>query len=358
MIAKTAQGDHPRAPAKLTTIKACRFRSGMMRHCDHHRTTCRTGGGNVNSEFTIFTGGSNPTLAATIGRELGAHLGSCVVDRYPDGDIAVQLLDPVRRKEVFLVQPTSPPVNDHLVELLGLADACRRAGAARITAIVPFFGYGRADKRNGKREPIMARVVADLMQTVGISHIVTVDLHAPQIEGFFHAPVDSLTAVPTLCRALSDRMPDNLVVVSPDVGRVGMATRYAEQCLGASVVVLHKRRVSGSETKVTHVVGEVSGRACLIVDDMISTGGTVAESIRALLAAGARPEIIVAATHGLFVLDAHKKLSHPAVRAIFVTDSVSQTEKNWPQLNVISIAPLIAGAVQRFLTDGSLGELY
>src|SRR3977135_2557660 len=175
----------------------------------------------------------------------------------------------------------------------------------------------------------MGRVVADLLQAVGISHIVTVDLHAPQIEGFFHAPVDSLTAVPTLCRALSDRVPDNLVVVSPDVGRVGMATRYAEQCLGASGVVLHKRRVSGSETKVTHVVGEVSGRTCLVVDDMISTGSTVVESITALLAAGARPEIMVAATHGLFVGNARNKLSHSAVREVFVTDTVSVAEKDW-----------------------------
>jgi ribose-phosphate pyrophosphokinase len=164
----------------------------------------------------------------------------------------VQLLDSVRRKEVFLVQPTSPPVNDHLVELLALADACRRAGAPQITAIMPFFGYGRADKRHGKREPIMARVVADLLQTVGISHVVTVDLHTPQLEGFFHTPVDNLTAVPMLCKALRDRMPANLAVVSPDVGRVRMATSYAEQCLGAAVVVLHKRRVSSSETTVTH----------------------------------------------------------------------------------------------------------
>jgi ribose-phosphate pyrophosphokinase len=311
----------------------------------------------VRNEFTIFSGSANPTLAATIGRELGSQVGACVLNRYPDGDVAVQLLDSVRRKEVFLVQPTSPPVNDHLIELLALADACRRSGASRVSAIVPFFGYGRADKRNGRREPIMARVVADLLQVVGIRHIVTVDLHSPQIEGFFHAPVDNLTAVPTLCRAVLDRVPDNLVVVSPDVGRMGMATRYAEQCLGASLVVLHKRRVSGSETKVTHVVGDVAGRACLIVDDMISTGGTIAESITALLAAGAGPEIIVAATHGLFVLDARKKLSHPAVREVIVTDTVSQKEKDWPQLSVISIAPLIAGAVQRSLANGSLGEL-
>lgn len=312
----------------------------------------------MNDEFTIFTGTANPALAVKIARELGIQVGACVVNRYPDGDVAVQLLDSVRRKEVILVQPTSPPVNEHLVELLALADACRRAGAARMTAIVPFFGYGRADKRHGRREPIMARVVADLLEAVGISHIVTVDLHTPQIEGFFHVPVDSLTAVPTLCRALRDRVPANIAVVSPDVGRVGMATRYAEQCFGASVVVLHKRRVSGSETKVTHVVGDVSGRACLIVDDMISTGGTVAESITALLDAGARPEIMVAATHGLFVLDARKKLGHPAMRELFVTDTVSTTETDWPRLRVISIAPLIAGAVKRLLADGSLAELY
>jgi len=204
----------------------------------------------------------------------------------------------------------------------------------------------------------MARVAADLLQVVGISHVVTLDLHTPQIEGFFHAPVDSLTAVPTLCRAFRDRVPADLVVVSSDVGRVGMATRYAEQCVGASVVVLHKRRVSGSETEVTNVVGEVSGRACLVVDDMISTGGTVAATIAALLAAGARPEIIVAATHGLFVVDARRKLRHPAVREVFVTDTVCVPQRDWPQLRVISIAPLIADAARRFLADGSLDELY
>jgi ribose-phosphate pyrophosphokinase len=311
----------------------------------------------VMSVYTIFAGSASPTLAATIARALGLQVGACAVDRYPDGDFAVQLLESVRRKEVFIVQSTSPPVNEHLMELLALADACRRAGASRITAIVPFFGYGRADKRDGKREPIMARVVADLLQVVGISHIVTVDPHSPQIEGFFHAPVDSLSAVPTLCRAVRDRAPDKLVVVSPDVGRMNMATRYAEECLGASLAVLHKQRVSVSETKVTHVVGDVSGRACLNVDDMISTGGTVSESIRALLTAGGRPEIIVAATHGLFVLDARKRLSHPAVREVFVTDTLSQTEKDWPQLSVISIAPLIAGAVKRSFANGSLGNL-
>jgi ribose-phosphate pyrophosphokinase len=311
----------------------------------------------VGDEFTIFTGTANPALARTIACQLGVQIGMCVVDRFPDGNVAVELLESVRRKEVFLVQSTSPPASDHLVELLALADACRRAGAARITAIVPFFGHGRADKRNGRREPIMARLVADVLQTVGIDHAVMVDLHTPQIEGFFHAPVDSLTAVPTMCETLRGRTPADLVVVSPDVGRVAMASRYARS-LGASVVVLHKQRMSGNETKVVRVVGKVSDRACLIVDDMIATGGTIAESITALLAAGARPEVTVAATHGLFVGSAREKLNHPAVREVLVTDTVCPFEGDWPQLHVVSIAPLIAGAVKRLVSDGSLNELY
>jgi ribose-phosphate pyrophosphokinase len=278
------------------------------------------------------------------------------VDRFPDGNVAVELLESVRRKEVFLVQSTSPPPSEHLVELLALADACRRAGAARMTAIMPFFGHGRADKRNGRREPIMGRLVADVLQTVGIDHAVTVDLHTPQIEGFFHAPVDSLTAVPIICERLRGQIPAGLVVVSPDVGRAAMASRYA-RALGASVVVLHKQRMSGTESKVVQVVGHVSERPCLVVDDMIATGGTIAESISALLAAGARPEVTVAATHGLFVGGAREKLNHPALREVLVTDTVCPFQGEWSQLHVVSIAPLIATAVRRLVSDGSLRAL-
>ena len=170
----------------------------------------------MSNDFAIFTGTANPALAAAIAGDLGARVGACVVDRYPDGEVAVQHLESVQRKEVFLLQPTSPPVNDHLIELMALADACRRGGAARITAVMPFFGYGRADKRHGRREPIMARVVADALEGVGVGQVITVDLHTPQIERFFHAPVHSVTAVPALCRALRDRMPADLVVVSPE----------------------------------------------------------------------------------------------------------------------------------------------
>src|SRR5258705_12572266 len=189
--------------------------------------------------FPIFAGTANPALGAAIAGELGVPLGACAVDRFPDGEVAVRICEPVRRKEVFLVQPTSPPVNDHLVELLALADACRRAAAGHITAVIPYFGYARADKRQGCREPITARVIADLLEAVRIDHVVTVDLHAPQIEGFFHLPVDSLTAMPTICGALGDRLPSDAVVVSPDVGRTRLATQY-DHGLGARLVVLYQ----------------------------------------------------------------------------------------------------------------------
>jgi len=310
----------------------------------------------MSQEFLVFSGTANPGLAAAVTALLGVRPGSCAIAQFPDGETAVRLDEPVRGREVFLVQPTSPPVNDHLMELLTFADACRRSAAARITAVVPYFGYARADKRHGRRQPITASLVAQLMQAAGVDHVVTLDLHAAQIEGFFHIPVDSLTAVPTLCHALGDRMPSGAVVVSPDTGRVSMATEFARR-LGCSVAILHKRRTSGTETEMTRLVGDVRGRSCLIIDDMISTGGTIVRAVEALLAAGALPEITVAATHGLFVGEARAKLSHKAISEVFVTDSVA-VDRSWPTLRVVSIAPLVAAAIRQVLAGGSLGDLY
>jgi ribose-phosphate pyrophosphokinase len=258
---------------------------------------------------------------------------------------------------VLLVQPTSPPVNNHLVELLAFIDSCRRSSAARITAIIPYFGYARADKRHGRREPVTASMVTMLLQSLGVDQVVTVDLHAPQIEGFFHVPVDNLTAVPTLGATLKQRLPNDTVIVSPDAGRVKMATRYADQ-LDMPVAVLHKQRQNGRQTEVTHLVGDVADRPCLIIDDMIATGGTLAESVEALLAGGARAEIYVAATHGLLLEGARENLSHEAIRAVYVTDTMSQHEnRGWPHLHVVSIAPLIAEAIRRFLVHDQIRDL-
>lgn len=309
-------------------------------------------------ESALFAGSAHRMLAAAIARELGVPLSTSTVERFPDGELLVELKESVRGREVFLVQPTCPPVNDHLIELLAFSDACRRAAAARVTAIVPYFGYARADKRQGRRVSITASMVADLMQAVGFQQIVTLDLHAAQIEGFFSIPVESLSARRPLTEALRPHLPRETVVVSPDTGRVPMATEYAH-ALGLPVVVLHKRRESGTETVVTHVVGDVAGKACLIVDDMIATGGTLARCIEALLAAGAQPDILIAATHGLFVPPAREALlRYPSVRAIFVADTMPVDIAGWEnRLHVVTVAPLLAEVIRRLQEDSSLRTL-
>jgi ribose-phosphate pyrophosphokinase len=308
-------------------------------------------------KMILLAGTANPDLARSIADHLHIPLGKCVAERFPDGEIGVQLLESVRQKALFILQSTAPPVNDHLVELLALADACRRSAAGRITAIVPYFGYARSDKRHARREPIAASMVAEVLQAVGVDHVITFDLHTPQIEGFFHIPVDSLTAVPILCNALKDQLSPDVVVVSPDTGRVKMATEYAQR-LNSSVVILHKHRKSGTETEVTRIVGDVRDRPCLIIDDMISTGSTMVQGITALLNAGARPDITIAATHGLFIDPAHDRLSQDCIKALFVTDTVSPPFSQWHSLQVISVAPLIAAAIQRCVTDGSIQDLF
>lgn len=309
------------------------------------------------SLFRFFAGSSNCDLAAAVAREIGVSQSERVIERFPDGETFVRLEEPVRGHEVFIVQPTGPPVNDNLFELLGLIDACRRAAAANVVVVVPYFGYARQDKRHGHREPVTASMVAQLLQSVGASQVVTVDLHAAQIEGFFHIPVECLTAVPTLCEAIRPVLPTEFIVVSPDEGRVKMAGQYAQR-LNSTVAVLHKRRETATKTRVTHVVGDVRGKACLIIDDMISTGETISEAVEALVAAGARPEMVIAATHGPLLESARHKLSHESIRAIFVTDSIAPVIHDWPKLRIVTIAPLLAAAIKRILSDASLGSLY
>lgn len=307
----------------------------------------------MSHDFVLFAGSANRGLAEAVARHLGVSLGDSAVERFPDGEVSVRLETSVRRKEVFILQPTSPPVDQNLVELLCFADAARRAAADRVTAIVPYFGYSRADKRHGRREPITARMVGDILQAVGVRHVITVDLHAPQIEGFFSIPVDNLTAVGLLADELARGVREDAVVVAPDEGRVRMATRYAGR-LGLPVVIVHKRRESGSETRVTGIVGAVEGKRCLVVDDMIATGGTLAATVDALLGAGARPEITVAATHGLLVGEARGKLDRDEVLEVLVTDTVPAGGAGWGKLDVTTVAPLIADAIHQFVIDGSI----
>jgi ribose-phosphate pyrophosphokinase len=296
------------------------------------------------TEPVLFSGSGHRTLAAAIAKELAMPLGACATERFPDGEVAVHLYESVRNREVFVIQPTSPPVNDHLIELVAFADACRRAGANRIVAVIPYFGYARSDKRGESRDPIMSAAVADILQTAGIGHLITVDPHSPQLESCFRIPFDSVSAVPVLAQAVRSSLASDAVIAAPDVGAVRLATRYAE-ILERPVVVLHKRRETAKRTSVTHVVGEVSGRPVLLIDDMISTGGTIARSIEALLAAGAKLGIIVAATHGLFIGGARELIDTPAVAQFVVTDSMVM--QNWEKLCIASIAPLLASAISR-----------
>jgi ribose-phosphate pyrophosphokinase len=292
---------------------------------------------------TIIAGTANPALAGAVARALGVTPGACDIGRFPDGEVSVLLREPVGGREVFIFQPTAPPVDENVMELVALADACRRASATRVIAVVPYFGYARSDKRHHSCEPIMASAVAHMLHGAGVDHLVTIDLHAAQIEGFFHIPVDSLSAVAVLCEELHGRLPPETVVISPDEGRV--KTAYARK-LRAPLGVLHKERVSGAETRVVKVVGDVRGKACLIIDDMISTGGTIAVAVEALLEAGARPEILVAATHGLLLHAAREKLTHEAIREVLVTDTIA-VEQQWERLRVVSVAPLLAETVHR-----------
>lgn len=301
-------------------------------------------------KVTLLGGTSNPNLTSAIAQNLGVPIGKCDVGRFPDGEIYAQLEEDVGDRHVFIVQSTSPPVNDHLVELLIIADACRRARASRVTAVMPYFGYARSDKRSGQGA-IAARMVADLLQVVGIDQVVTVDLHAPQIEGFFRIPVTNLTAAPVLSEALgAAESKDKLVIVSPDAGRMGMASLYAQQ-LGVPAVVLQKSRKSATEMEIKLLHGDPADKTCVIIDDMLTSGKTVIKSFEALLPSRPRPGFIVVATHGLFIEGARQKLTDLGVQQVYITDTVSTMENDWPQLKVISIAPLIATEIKRHLAS-------
>jgi ribose-phosphate pyrophosphokinase len=242
-------------------------------------------------------------------------------------------------------------VNDHLVELLALADACRRADAARVVAVVPYVGYARGDKRERRRVPVMARLVADLLERAGVDHVLALDVHTQQLEGFFRIPVDVLTAVPTLCDAVRASLEPRTVVVSPDLGAVRLATEYGRR-LDLPVAVCRKRRVDGATVEVSQVIGDVAARPCLIVDDMITTGNTVVEAVRALRAAGADRAVTVAATHGVLAAGAADLLFDAGVASVVVTDSVPLAADSARRgVRAVAVAPLLAAALRRLRSD-------
>lgn len=308
-------------------------------------------------EQTLFAGLANPQLADALAAELGARLGALDIERFPDGELHVEIQESVRGHDVYLIQPLSPPVERRLLELLMLADAAHRAGAARLTAVIPYLGYARQDRRASGREAVGARLVADLLASGGLlQRVVAVDVHSPAIEGFFGVPLEHLSAVSVLVESVREYVADKSVIVAPDLGAAKLAERYATP-LGLPVAIVHKTRLSGSEVRVRRLTGEVRGRTPIIVDDMISTGGTVEAAVSILLSEGCEPDITVVASHGLFVGPAEERLSVAPLKRIIVTDSVTTPEKLALSLEVAGLAPLLAEAVDRLHNDRSLGDL-
>ncbi len=310
----------------------------------------------------VVAGTAHPVLASAVAEHLGLTLAACLVERFPDGEVQVELREDVRGADVYVVQPTGPPAGEHLLELLLLADACRRAGCARLTAVVPYFAYARQDRRVRGGEPVGARLVADLFGAGGFARVVAVDLHSAAIEGCFGMPLEHLSAVPLLADAVRSTVSGNAVVVTPDLGAVKLAERYA-RLLGLPLAIVYKQRVSGSEVRVRGLVGEVRGRAPLVVDDMISTAGTVAAATTTLLDAGCLPEITVVASHALLVGPAIERLRTLPLRALVTTDSVAMPVSVAVPAAVavpvraMSLAGLLGDAIRRLFADQPLGDL-
>lgn len=294
----------------------------------------------------VVSGNANVPLAQAVAERLGAPLNEVVLQRFPDGELHAEVRAEVRGHDVYVIQPTSPPVDQHLMELLFLGDACRRAGAARLTAVVPYFGYARQDRRTRGQEAIGARLVADLIQASGYRQLVAVDLHSPTIEGFFSIPVEHLTAVPLLADAARPFTDHATVVLAPDMGAVRLAERYAS-LLGLPWAMVHKVRLSGSEVSVQGVVGDVRDRSILLVDDMISTAGTVEAAVKAGLAAGARPDVTLAVTHMLLVGPAVERLQTLPVRCLVATDSTGTYPAPPVPLESVSLGALLAETIMR-----------
>jgi len=307
----------------------------------------------------VFTGNANPELANKIIHRLGIPMGDATVSQFSDGEIAVEINENVRGREVFVVQPTCAPTNDNLMELIVMVDALRRASAGRITAVVPYFGYARQDRRvRSSRVPISAKVVADMMVGVGVDRVLTVDLHAEQIQGFFDVPVDNVYASPVLLDDINRQKYENLVVVSPDIGGVVRARAVAKQ-LGVDLAIIDKRRPSANVAEVMNLIGEVDGRTCLLVDDMVDTAGTLCNAAAALKEKGA-VKVIAYCTHPVLSGKALNNLTNSQLDEMVVADSIPLRDeiKQLPNVRQLTLAGMLAEAIRRLSNEESLSAMF
>jgi ribose-phosphate pyrophosphokinase len=308
--------------------------------------------------MSVFAGSAHPELSRDIARHLGIELGDLKITRFADSEIYVKFEESVRGTEAFIIQPTCQPIDSNLLELLILLDALKRASAEMITVVLPYYGYARQEKKDAPREPITAKLIANLLTTAGAQRIVAMDLHADAIQGFFDIPVDHLTAIPIIADYLAEKHLENVVVVSPDEGRVKKVRKIASR-LHAPLAVGYKVHPEHGVSEITGLAGDVRGKTCIVYDDMISTGGSINEIVNALLANGANPEITVACTHAVLAGPAVERLSRPEIKELIVTDTIPLApEKRTPKTTVLSTAPLFAQAIRRIWTDESVSSLF
>ncbi len=315
----------------------------------------------VESEaVALFTGNANPALAHDIARHLATPLGRAYVGRFSDGEVNIELMENVRGRDVFIVQSTCPPVNEHVMELLVMVDAARRASAARITAVVPYFGYSRQDRRpRATRAAITAKLVANMLQSAGVDRLLTIDLHAEQIQGFFDIPVDNVYASPVLLGDAYRQRYENMIVVSPDVGGVVRARALAKRLDDADLAIIDKRRPRPNESKVMNIIGEVRGRTCVLIDDMVDTAGTLCAGAQALKDDGA-VKVVAYITHAILSGNAIEKITKSALDELVVTDTIplSAEAKQCGRIRQLSVAGLLAETIRRIRDEDSVSSLY
>jgi ribose-phosphate pyrophosphokinase len=310
----------------------------------------------LSDKVRIFSGSSNPSLAQSISEQLGVPLGAIKLSRFKSGEIYCHYEETIRNCDVFLVQSFSHPVNEHFVELLVMIDAAKRASARTINIIMPYYGYARQERKAAPREPISAKMLADVLTTVGATRVVTIDLHAPAIQGFFNIPVDHMTALDLISDYLKKKNIKNPIVVSPDAGRASTAEKLANG-LDTSFAIMIKKRSAHNESAITHVIGEVEGRTPIIIEDLIDTGGTIVNVVESLKERGAE-DVIVCATHPLFSGNAIERLDHPSIQEVIVTDTIALPEQRPDRFTVLSVAPLLAEATKIILDGGSISTLF
>jgi len=310
--------------------------------------------------MAVFTGNANPALAQEIARHLMQPVGRAFVGRFSDGETQVELMENVRGRDVFLVQSTSPPANDHLMELLVMADACRRASAGRITAVIPYFGYARQDRRpRATRVPITAKLVANMIKGAGVDRVLTIDLHADQIQGFFDIPVDNVYASPVLLGDAWKQKYDKMIVVSPDVGGVVRARALARRLDDADLAIIDKRRPRPNESQVMNIIGDVDGKVCILIDDLVDTAGTLCLAAQALKNHGA-VKVLAYITHPVLSGKAIERISNSALDELVVTDTIPLRgdARHCDRIRVLSVAGLLAETMRRIRDEESVSSMY